>query len=119
MLIDDDPVSNFITSNIIYNNGFAETVVISENPGEALALLKEGKVNPDIIFLDVLMPNMDGFLFLDEYGKSTIDKSRTKIVMLSSSIRQIDIQRAEKNKYVSRFISKALTAELLLELANF
>lgn len=118
LLIDDDPVSNFITSNVIYNNHFADNVVISEHPGEALALLKEGKVQPDVIFLDILMPNMDGFLFLDEYSKTAIDKSHTKIFVLSSSIRQVDIQRAEKNKYVSKFISKALTPELLLELAD-
>lgn len=118
MLIDDSPVSNFISKGIMQLNNFADNIVVSEFPDEALKLLKEGSVAPDIIFLDIEMPRMDGFQFLEEYDKIEIDKSHTKIFMLSSSVNPIDIERAKANKYVSRFISKSLTPGILLELAS-
>ena len=118
MLIDDNPLDNYINTKIIERNNFASEVVMVARPEEAVNLLREGKVKPDIIFLDIRMPVMDGFQFLEEYDKLNIDKHTIKIVMLSSSINPHDIQRAESNKYVSRYITKTLTPQILLELAS-
>lgn len=64
------------------------------------------------------MPVMDGFQFLEEYDKIDIDKTHTKIVMLSTSINPADIERARHNKYVTNFLNKTLTTSVLLELAS-
>lgn len=116
LLIDDSPLHNWINTKVINKNGFASEIIISERPEEALILLRDEKVRPDIIFLDIKMPIMDGFQFLEEYDKLSIDKSRIKIVILSSSINPLDIERARQNKYVTKFIGKALSEGDLTEL---
>lgn len=64
------------------------------------------------------MPIMDGFEFLDEYDKLSIDKKNTDIVVLSTSLNPADIDRAEKNKYVKNYFTKSLTPEILMRLAS-
>ena len=113
LLIDDNPLDNFINSKILERNNFAEDIIISQYPDEALTLLRKGLIKPDVIFLDIRMPMMDGFQFLEEYDKIKADKSHTKIFMLSSSINPSDISEAANNKYITRYISKALTPEIL------
>ena len=99
-------------------SNFAKEIVVSEHPEVALAMLHDGKVEPDIIFLDIKMPVMDGFQFLEEYDKIDIDKKHTKIFILSTSLNPADIERAKHNKYVTKFVSKSLTPAVLLELAS-
>jgi CheY-like chemotaxis protein len=118
LLIDDSPLDNFINYKMIKRANFADDIVISDNPVQALSLLKDGAVHPDVIFLDIRMPVMNGFEFLQEYDKIDIDKDHTKIYMLSSSIDPNDINKANKNKYVSKFITKSLSQEILLALAS-
>lgn len=118
MLIDDNPLDNFINTKLIKINNFASEIIIIERPEEALNLLRFGKVKPDIIFLDIRMPVMDGFQFLEEYDKLDIDKSQTEIVVLSSSINPADIDRAKHNKYVTSYFNKSLTPEILMKLAS-
>ena len=118
LLIDDNPLDNFINNKLIERTHFAAEVVITERPSEALTLLREGKVKPDIIFLDNRMPAMDGFQFLEEYDKLSIDKDHTEIIMLSSSLNPLDIERAKHNKYVKSYFVKSLTPEMLMKLAS-
>ena len=118
MLIDDDQLDNFINTKLIKMNHFAEKVVVSEDANTALKLLRSGEIKPDIIFLDIRMPIMDGFEFLDEYDKLSIDKKNTDIVVLSTSLNPADINRAEKNKYVKNYFTKSLTPEILMRLAS-
>ncbi len=118
MLIDDDPLDNFINKKLIKKNNFAEKVIVCNDAQKALKSLSSGKVQPDIIFLDIKMPLMNGFSFLDEYDKLDIDKNHTKIYILSMSLNPTEIEQAKRNKYVTSFLKKNLTPEMLLELAS-
>jgi CheY-like chemotaxis protein len=118
LLIDDNYIDNFVTRKILQNSKFAETIVVVRSANEAIASLREGSVKPDVIFLDVRMPIMGGFEFLDEYDKIDIDKEDVKIFMLSSSLDPVDLRKSSDNKYISQFIHKPLTQKVLEELCQ-
>lgn len=118
LLIDDNPLDNYINTKIISRSNFATEILAIESPEEALELLRAGKFRPEIIFLDIRMPVMDGFDFLDEYEKLDIDKDHIEIVMLTSSINPGDMERAKHYKHVRKYITKTLTPDILLQLAS-
>jgi CheY-like chemotaxis protein len=67
---------------------------------------------PDIIFLDIDMPLMDGFAFLDEFDKMKEEtKKHCKIIMLTSSINPYDINKSKKYDYVKKYIRKPLSED--------
>jgi CheY-like chemotaxis protein len=95
---------------------FAETIIVVRSASDAIKSLREGTVKPDVIFLDVRMPMMGGFEFLDEFDKINIEKSGIKIFMLSSSLDPLDMRKSTDNKYITQFIHKPLTQKALEEL---
>jgi CheY-like chemotaxis protein len=113
LLIDDNYIDNFVTRKILEVSNFAETVIVARSATEAIDSLREGSVKPDVIFLDVRMPMMSGFEFLEAYDKINIDKSGIKIFMLSSSLDPLDIRRSMDNKYITQFLHKPLTQKAL------
>ena len=113
LLIDDNYIDNFVTRKILEVSNFAETVIVARSATEAIGSLREGTVKPDVIFLDVRMPMMSGFEFLEAYDKINIDKSGIKIFMLSSSLDPLDIRRSMDNKYITQFLHKPLTQKAL------
>jgi CheY-like chemotaxis protein len=122
MLIDDSEIDNFINHKMIEGCNFAERTYIHTSSKSALEFLKNlertGKVPkeliPEIIFLDINMPIMDGFQFIEEFDKLAKEfKSRSKIVMLTTSVNPSDIERSQKNKYIIKYINKPLTQDVL------
>jgi CheY-like chemotaxis protein len=114
MLVDDNELDNFINKKLLENEKFAETVLVHQSAQSALEELKKSEIQPDIIFLDIMMPHMDGFGFLDEFGKlSDSLKNKTKIVMLSTSESFKDLNRANQSKYVYKFLNKPLNKPVL------
>lgn len=122
-LIDDDPAFVFITEKIIEKTNHFKEVKVFDNGLNALNYLKENLNNdihlPNIIFLDLSMPVMDGWQFLDEYALLEIkNKSKITVYICSSSISPYDITRAKSISEVTDFIIKPITKEKLTEIVS-
>jgi CheY-like chemotaxis protein len=119
LLIDDNYIDNFVTRKILESGNFADNIIVIQSPHEAITALRDGTVKPDVIFLDIRMPLMSGFEFLQEYETLELDnKELTKIFMLSSSLDPTDMNKSKSNKYVAQFLHKPLTHEALEELCT-
>jgi len=117
LLIDDNYIDNFVTRRILESSNFADQVVVSQSAAEAIDSLRSGSVKPDVIFLDIRMPMMGGFEFLQEYDKIDVEnKNSIKIFMLSSSLDPTDMKKSMNNKYITQFIHKPLTQKALDEI---
>src|SRR6201990_3352655 len=107
LLVDDDEACNFLSSTIIDDLDAAREVEIANDGFIACDLIKKEKC-PDIIFLDIRMPRMDGFAFLDSLERTGLC-DHVKIVMLTSSIRQEERDKALSYKWVIDYVEKPLT----------
>ncbi|MHB8206754.1 response regulator [Mucilaginibacter sp.] len=116
LLIDDNYIDNFVTRKILESSNFVEDIVVRQSPTEAIESLLTGAIIPDVIFLDIRMPLMNGFEFLEEYDKLVFpNKENIKIYMLSSSLDPADMQKSELNKHITSFIHKPITQKALEE----
>jgi CheY-like chemotaxis protein len=118
MLVDDNDTDNFISKRIIELTKFAKRIEIKNSGKSALQYLEANQNNPDVlpdlIFLDINMPIVDGFIFLYEFGKfpDTI-RNKSKVVILSSSDNKRDIDKIVNNGHVIKFVTKPLTDDVL------
>jgi CheY-like chemotaxis protein len=121
MLVDDNDTDNFISKRIIEITQFAKEVEIKNSGKSALEYLEIHKNNaerlPNIIFLDINMPIVDGFVFLYEFEKfNDTVKDKCKVIILSSSDNKRDIDKIVNNDHVVKFITKPLTEHALNEI---
>ncbi|TRX59611.1 response regulator [Fulvivirga sp. M361] len=120
MLVDDNDTDNFISKRIIEITKFANRVEVKNSGKSALDYLRENQDNiddlPNLIFLDINMPIVDGFVFLYEFEKfSDVIKDKCKVIILSSSDNKRDIDKIVNNNHVIKFITKPLTETALEE----
>ncbi|MCU0353710.1 MAG: response regulator [Cytophagales bacterium] len=120
LLVDDNDTDNFISKRIIEITKFAKRVEVKNSGKSALEYLEREQHNPDnlpeVIFLDINMPIVDGFVFLFEFEMfpDTV-KNKCKIVILSSSDNRRDIEKIVDNEHVIKFVTKPLTEGILNE----
>ena len=118
LLVEDDPITIMVCDRIIKMSDFATNVVSCENGKTAIdhinQLVNEGKQFPEIIFLDINMPVMNGWDFLEEFEmiKDKISPM-PRIFILSSTVDPEDYKRAKSFSAVDNFISKPLSKEFL------
>lgn len=126
LLVDDDDTSNLLTSMIISDMNISEGVDVATNGEEALAHLinhcsiknkSDNEQCPELILLDINMPIMDGFEFLEAYSKQADICNNIPVVMLSSSSNIKDHERASAFN-VKGYIVKPLNEEKLQQLLN-
>lgn len=119
LLIDDDSTINYLHNRLLEKLGMAEQVVITQNGMEGLAAFLEinerlNKNDFAVVFLDLNMPIMNGWEFLDKLSKAENEISMNyKIYILSSTINPDDQKKAKGNPMVAGFLSKPLTKEYL------
>jgi len=120
-IIDDDEIFIFATKKLLQIKDFCNDFLIFHNGLEAInylrPLIENGEKCPDVILLDLNMPVMDGWQFLDEFITIPNYKKVT-IYIVSSSIDQRDILRAKQYDCVSNYFIKPMSTESLNEILS-
>jgi CheY-like chemotaxis protein len=120
MLVDDDKIFNFLSEKTITSLGLANEIHFASNGEQALRILKlykDGKVQkPDIIFLDIDMPVMNGYEFIEAFSTLDIpDKHLITIVILTSSMDPGDLAKA-RELGIKYYFNKPLSKEEIRKL---
>jgi CheY-like chemotaxis protein len=120
-IIDDDDVYQYTVTRAIEHNKLAKKILVFSDGEEAIQFLvdniSKNENLPDVIFLDINMPIMDGWQFLEEYVnlKPRIGKKIT-IYLVSSSVDSADLDKAKKISEISDYIIKPIKQEMLKEI---
>lgn len=118
LLVDDNEVSNMLHERLIEISDFGKHIVVKQTATEALeylrSILDQPELLPEIIFLDIRMPIMDGFGFLDEFQKMPdAVRAYCKVILLSSTLDPEDAAKSAKYPEVTKMLLKPLTVSQL------
>jgi len=114
MIVDDDDVDQMMCKRILGRSGLVDTVLGYLYAEEALDHLKGNQIpSPDILLLDINMPRMTGFEFLEEMSRLPDDVQKPMVVMLTSSGNPSDKLRASEFESVKGYLTKPLSEESL------
>ncbi len=119
LCVDDDPITLMLCRKVITKANFSDEVQSAKDGLEALQVfdnLIEGNntdTYPEIVFLDLNMPIMDGWEFLEEFTKRTKTFPKTKVIVLSSTVDPKDISKSKNYSVVLDFLPKPITVEML------
>lgn len=121
-LIDDDKIYQFTAKKILEDTGLAKNILSFYNGKEAVDYFREnhgiGEDHlPDIIFLDINMPIMNGWQFLEEFRKITVGIPKSMIIyVVSSSVDNCDIEKSKEYASVTDYITKPISKVKYLQL---
>lgn len=120
-LIDDDPINIFTIEKLIKKCDANALVKSFDSGKKALAYFENLDVQnyPDIVLLDLYMPEMDGWQFLDAYQEQGLKKSSCTIYILSSSVDERDAVLAEEHGLIQEFLKKPLDKDKLINLLSY
>jgi len=115
LLVDDDHIFNYLNEKIIQRMGFSDEIHSARNGQEAIDLLNKylsgSSSLPDIIFLDLNMPVMDGFAFIEAFKRMNMPgKEKISIIIVTSSQDPQDITRA-KSLGIDHYLTKPITED--------
>jgi len=120
IFIDDDVATNFYHEIIVQSADVCEKYLFFEKASDALTYFEqvsdESQI-PDVIFLDINMPKIDGWMFLERFTKIKLVKD-PPVVMLTTSLSTIETDRASNNERVYKLLNKSLTEEHLITLGH-
>jgi|LauGreDrversion4_2_1035121.scaffolds.fasta_scaffold712563_2 CheY-like chemotaxis protein len=113
LLIDDDDVTNYINTRIIKNVCAEAQITLALNGLDAIKVLElnavDGKPSFDVVFVDISMPEMDGWAFIDEVSLPKYEQQQKSFyVMLTSSVFDDDVAKARTKPLIKQFYSKPL-----------
>ena len=122
LLIDDDAITNFLHKRTLDSTQLTRSVQVAETVQEALDLYKSPawseQEKPELIFLDLNLPGLNGWDFIDEYKKIATGSNQPIIIILSASVNYDDEKKANEIAEVAEFRRKPLTTEMLTEIMN-
>ena len=117
LLIDDNDDDNFYHRIILSEAGVTKRIEVAETGYEALDFLQRIQQAPELIFLDINMPRMNGWEFLEHYRKLELQrKNDVVIIMLSTSLNPADEKKARSMPEISDFKSKPLTTDMVTKI---
>jgi CheY-like chemotaxis protein len=121
LLIDDNDVDNFLTEHLFRVHSAADRITARRSAVEALKFLEKclrhPEEFPDVILLDINMPQMDGFQFMEHYAKFPAEiKERCCVVMITSSEAKEDSLRAHSDPNINRFLQKPISSYTMEEI---
>lgn len=117
LVVDDDTIANFLLERIVLSTGMARNISKALNGKEALKIFQnhiyEAAPLPEVVLLDLNMPIMNGFEFLQAYSELEFEeKDETLIILVTSSNNPLDMQRA-KEFGVKYYLTKPINAETI------
>jgi CheY-like chemotaxis protein len=115
LLIDDNEIDNLINSKLINELDITEQVIVTANAEEGLNYLASNELLPSLVFLDLNMPGMNGFEFLDRLTSIAFkQRGKIKVVVLTSSLNENDYEEA-KSLGCDGYLVKPLTADMIMD----
>ena len=128
LCVDDDPITLMLCKKVIVKASFSNEIITSQNGEEALHYFNTLKYansehqlekHPQLIFLDLNMPVMGGWEFLDHFNSADFSEFKNiKVVVLSSTIDPEDLKKSKTYPMVIDFLSKPITLSMLEYLKN-
>ena len=118
LLIDDDRTTNFLNERVIKQVDCVDRIEVEQTGMKALKFLNaKESAQPDLILLDINMPGMNGWEFLDEFREPQKEKQKNiVIIMITTSQNPEDAERTKTVSKISGFKKKPLTSEMLNEI---